>query len=94
MVNLASFLRSKGIGIIWIGAVFGPVLLVTGLVEEKSTHLILGIGSLLLALWSIIDGFRALRYQLVSNFISSAFVPMVSIAVGTAFALIKFANLN
>ena len=94
MTILASFLRTKGVGIIWVGAVFGPVLVVIGVVEEKATYLILGIGLLSLVLWSIIEGFKALRYHLMSNFIASAFVPIVSIAVGVAFALTRFFNPN
>ncbi|MEL0586520.1 MAG: hypothetical protein AAES65_16765 [Candidatus Thiodiazotropha sp. (ex. Lucinoma kazani)] len=92
MNNLASFLHTKGIGIIWIGAVFGPVLVVLGVAEEKATHLMLGIGLLLLVLWSIIEGFKALiRYHSKSKFIASAFVPIISIAVGTVFALVRLA---
>ncbi|MCU7874050.1 MAG: hypothetical protein KZQ91_15010 [Candidatus Thiodiazotropha sp. (ex Lucinoma borealis)] len=94
MNNLASFLHTKGIGIIWIGAVFGPVLVVIGVVEEKATHLMLGIGLLLLVLWSIIEGFKALRYHSKSKFIASAFVPIISIAVGTIFALFRVTKLN
>ncbi|MCU7804465.1 MAG: hypothetical protein KZQ82_17805 [Candidatus Thiodiazotropha sp. (ex Lucinoma annulata)] len=94
MNNLTSFLHTKGIGIIWIGAVFGPVLVVIGVVEEKVTHLMLGIGLLLLVLWSIIEGFKALRNHSKSKFIASAFVPIVSIAVGTIFALIQLTKLN
>ena len=92
MNNLATFLRTKGISIIWICAVFSPVLLVMGAVEDKQLHLVLGSILLLLVLWSIMDGIKALRNHMMSNFIGSVFVPIVSIVFGTVFAIMKYAN--
>jgi len=92
MNNLATFLRTKGISIVWICAVFSPVLLVMGAVEDKQLHLVLGSILLLLVLWSIMDGIKALRNRMISNFIGSVFVPIVSIAFGTVFAIMKYAN--
>ncbi len=65
-----------------------------GVVEDKLIHLIVGVGLSLLVLLSVIDGFNALRYRLMTNFIGSAFVPIVSTVVGIAFALIKIVNPN
>jgi len=92
MNNLATFLRTKGISIVWICAVFSPVLIVMGATEDKQLHLVLGSVLLLLVLWSIIDGIRDLRNRMMSNFISSVFVPIVSIVFGTVFAIIKYSN--
>ncbi|MCP3669119.1 MAG: hypothetical protein GY814_01515 [Gammaproteobacteria bacterium] len=92
MNNLATFLRTKGISIVWISAVFSPVLLVMGTIEDKQLHLVLGLILMLLVLWSIMDGIKALRNRMVSNFIGSVFIPIVSIAFGTVFAIMKYAN--
>jgi len=89
-----SFFRTKGVAFVWIGAVFAPTLVAMGVAEDKVIHLIVGAGLLLLVLLSIIDGFKALRYRLMTNFIGSAFVPIVSTVVGIAFALIKIVNPN
>ena len=92
MSNRATFLRTRGVSIIWICAVFSPVLLTMGIVEDKQWHVVLGCALLLPVLWSIMDGIKALRYRMMSNFIGSALVPMVSIACGTVFALMKYFN--
>jgi len=63
-----------------------------GLTEDKVIHLVAGIFLLLIVLLSIIDGLRAFRCGLMTNFIGSAFVPVVSVAVGAVFALYKIAN--
>jgi len=89
MNNLISFFRTKGIAFVWTGAVFAPILLVMGIGEDKTFHFILGIVLFMIVILSIVDGINALRYRLMTNFIASAFVPMVSMAVGTAFALFK-----
>ena len=94
MNNLNSFFRTKGIAFVWTGAVFAPILIKMGLVEDKTTHLIGGIVLFVFVILSIIDGFNALRYRLMTNFIASAFVPMVSIVVGTVFAMFKIASQN
>ena len=94
MNAFTSFFRTKGIAVVCIGAMFAPTLIAMGIVEDKLIHLILGIGLLLLVLLSIIDGLKALRYRLMTNFIGSAFVPIVSTVVGIAFALIKIVNRN
>ena len=73
---------------------FAPTLIAMGVVEDKLVHLIFGVSLLLLVLLSIIDGFKALKYRLMTNFIGSAFVPIVSTVVGIAFALIKIVNPN
>ena len=89
-----SFFRTKGVAFVWIGAVFAPTLVAVGVVENKVIHLIIGVALLLLVLLSVIDGFKALGYRLMTNFIGSAFVPIVSTLVGIAFALIKIVNPN
>lgn len=92
MNNLISFFRTKGIAFIWICAVFAPILIVKGVVEDQKLHLSGGIVLFVFAVLSIADGFNALRYRLMTNFMASAFVPMVSIAVGTAFAFFKIVS--
>lgn len=92
MNNFAAFLRTRGVSIVWIAAVFSPVLLVMGIVEDKSMHVLVGCSLLLLVLWSILDGIKALRQQMMPNFVGSALVPMVSIVFGTVFALMKYLN--
>ena len=89
-----SFFRTKGVAFVWLGAVFAPTLIAMGVVEDKLIHLIVGVGLSLLVLLSIIDGFKALRYRLMTNFIGSAFVPIASTVLGIAFALIKIVNPN
>lgn len=90
MGNFAAFLRTSGVSIVWISAVFSPILLIMGAVEDKQWHMLIGCAALLLALWSIMDGIRALRNKLMSNFIGSALVPILSLAVGTMFSLFKY----
>lgn len=92
MNNLATLLRTKGISIVWISAVFSPVLLAMGVIEDKQLHLVLGLVLLLLVLWSIMDGIKSLRNSMRSKFIGSVFVPIVSIVFGAVFAIIKYAN--
>lgn len=89
---MTSFFRTNGVAFVWIGAVFAPTLVAIGVMEGKVIHLVAGICLLLLVLLSIIDGCRAFRHGLMTNFIGSAFVPVVSVAVGTVFALYKIAN--
>ena len=92
MNNLATFLRTKGVSIVWICAVFSPLLLTKGVAEDKALHFILGSISSLLVLWSIADGIKAMRYQMMTNFIGSALVPIVSFVFGTVFAVFKYAG--
>ncbi len=92
MNSLASFFRNKGVSFVWVSAVFAPILLVMGVAENKMIHLVIAVLLLLLVLLSIIDGFKALKSQLMANFIASAFVPLVSIVVGAVFAVFKFTN--
>ena len=87
-----SFFRTNGVAFVWIGAVFAPTLVTMGAMENKVIHLVAGICLLVLVLLSIMDGFRAFRGGLMTNFIGSAFVPIVSVIVGTVFALYKIAN--
>ena len=94
MNSLISFIRTKGIAFVWTGAVFAPILLVMGIVDDKMLHLISGIVLFVLVVLSIVDGFNALRFRLMTNFIASALVPIFSIAVGTAFAIFKIVNQN
>ena len=92
MNNFTAFLRSGGVSVVWISAVFSPVLLIMGAVEDKQWHMALGCATLLLVLWSIMDGFRALRHKMMSNFIGSALVPIASLAFGTVFSVLKYFN--
>ena len=92
MNYFAAFLRTRGVSIIWICAVFSPVLLIMGIIEDKSVHVLVGCTLLLLVLWSILDGIKALRQQMMPNFVGSALVPIVSLVFGTLFALLKYAN--
>jgi len=89
---LATFLRSSGVSIIWVCAVFSPVLIIMGAVENKSLHMLLGCVLAPLVLWSILDGIKALKsHQLMTNFIGSALVPIISILVGIVFGVFKYA---
>ncbi len=92
MNNFAAFLRTRGVSIVWIAAVFSPVLLVMGIVEDKSEHVLVGCILLLLVLWSIMDGIKALRQQMMPNSVGSALVPIVSIVFGSLFALFKYVS--
>jgi hypothetical protein len=94
MNSLISFFRTKGIAFVWTGAVFAPILLTMGIVDGKIFHLISGIVLFALVVLSIVDGFNALRFRFMTNFIASALVPMCSIAIGTAFAIFKMVNQN
>jgi len=89
-----SFFRTNGIAFVWLSAVFAPTLVTIGATENKVIHLVAGICLLVLVLLSIMDGFRAFKDGLITNFIGSAFVPIFSIIIGIVFALYKIANPN
>ncbi|MDJ0832553.1 MAG: hypothetical protein QNJ69_03460 [Gammaproteobacteria bacterium] len=92
MNEFTAFLRTRGVSIVWISAVFSPVLLIMGIIEDKQWHVVVGCALLLLVAWSIMDGIRALKHQMTINFVGSALVPLVSLAFGTLFAILRYVN--
>ena len=92
MHYFAAFLRTRGVTLVWVSAVFSPVLLIMGIVEDKSVHVLVGCFLLLMVAWSIMDGIKALRQQMMPNSVGSALVPIVSIVFGSLFALFKYVS--
>lgn len=72
----------------WIGAAIGPSFLLIGLGADRTAHLVVGIFLSGLALLSIGDGIKALKHDVISNFIAYTVVPASLLIAGSFFAWI------
>ncbi|MGY5451093.1 hypothetical protein ACVFI8_09150 [Agarivorans sp. MS3-6] len=83
--SYSTFIGAKAVAFTWIAALISPVFLEIGIEDGFSKHFYIGVGCLVLILISFVDGIRARRHAVYSDFWVCSVVPVAVFLASLSF---------